>query len=119
MPGNSSQATNKPPIRGTGKTRGTAYTNGWPTLNTNSRRQRRLPHRELAEHYQRKAQARIQDANAGDGHAILPAYSAILRLAKIARRVAVCRGPDADYIAGIALIARNAADAAAKPTTPG
>lgn len=47
------------------------------------------------------------------------AYSAVLRIAEIARRGAADRDPDADYIAGIALIARNAADTAAEATALG
>ena len=74
-----------------------------------------LTRREMAEHYQRKAQARIQDADAGDHHAILPAYSAVLRMKEIALRAADS-DPDAHYIASIALIARTAVDASSKVT---
>ena len=73
-----------------------------------------LTRRELTEHYQREAQARIQGANAGDDYAIAHAYSAVMRVTEIARRAAADRDPDADYIAGIAVTARRAVDTAAK-----
>ena len=73
-----------------------------------------LTRRELAEHYQREAQARIQSANAGDDYAIAYAYSAVMRVTEIARRAAADCDPDADYIAGIAVTARRAVDTAAK-----
>ena len=78
-----------------------------------------LTRRELAEHYQHKAQAHIRDANAGDGFAAMHAYSAVTRVTEIARRAAADRDPDADYIAGIAVTARRAADTAAKTAPRG
>ena len=78
-----------------------------------------LTRRELAEHYQHKAQALIRDAGAGDGFAVMHAYSAVTRVTEIARRAAADRDPDADYIAGIAVTARRAADTAAKTAPHG
>ena len=78
-----------------------------------------LTRRELAEHYQRKALAWIQDANSGNNFAILHAHSAVMRVTEIARRAAADRDPDADHIAGIALNARTAADTAAKTAPRG
>lgn len=73
-----------------------------------------LTRRQLAEHYQRKAQSHIRDGNAVAGIAVMHAYSAVTRITEIARRAAADRDPDADYIAGIAVTARRAADTAAK-----
>ena len=78
-----------------------------------------LTRRELAEHYQHKAQARIQCANAGEVFAVMHAYSAVTRITEIARRAAADRDPDADHIAGIAVTARRAVDTAAKTGAAG